>query len=68
MEGHDVARAGHEVLQPDADDGGQKRCVAGVRKMKENPRKDTETAKASMKRSGDDVRLAGLKNKKRPDL
>ena len=39
-----------------------------VRKMKENRKKDTETAKASMKKSGDDVRLAGLKNKKRPDL
>ena len=36
--------------------------------MKENRRKDMDTAKASMKRSGDDVRLAGLKNKKRPDL
>ena len=39
-----------------------------VRKMKENRKKDTDTAKASMKRSGDNVRLAGLKNKKRPDL
>ena len=39
-----------------------------VRKMKANRRKDMDTAKASMKRSGDDVRLAGLKNKKRPDL
>ena len=35
--------------------------------MKENRRKDTETAKASMKRSGDDdVRLAGLNKKAGP--
>ena len=47
---------------------GKNDAPPAARKMKENRRKDTETAKASMKRSGDDVRLAGLKNKKRPDL
>ena len=47
---------------------GKNDASPAVRKMKENRKKDTETAKASMKRSGDDVRLAGLKNKKRPDL
>ena len=50
-------------------DDGEAVCASpAVRKMKENHKKDTDTAKASMKRSGDDVRLAGLKNKKRPDL
>ena len=47
---------------------GKNDASPAVRKMKENRKKDTDTAKASMKRSGDDVRLAGLKNKKRPDL
>ena len=38
---------------------GKNDASPAVRKMKENRKKDTETAKASMKRSGDDVRLAG---------